>query len=277
MSSQLPLVTIITPVYNGAKYITALIESVAAQDYPHIEHIIIDDGSHDDGATIAVLKQYPHLRWWSRENRGQYPTMNEGLDTAKGELICFISADDIMASGAVSAVVDEFLRHPDFDGVYGKMLWMNEDGSLHRAQEIITHAPLWFHRYKTFISHCSLYMKKEFLLKHELYFDTSLRLTGDFDWIIRITNESVKIGYVDQVLSKVRFHAGQASQMNTQAMNEEARQVYRRYGVNQGLVRIVLFIFHWLTVFRILWNELASGGLRAVVAIIIPKFQRTKL
>jgi len=271
MSAELPLITIITPVYNGAKYLPALIESVAAQDYPHIEHLVIDDGSDDDGVTIAILKQYPHLRWWSRENRGQYATMNEGLDAAKGEIICFISADDVITPGSVKAVVDEFLAHSEYSGVYGKMLWMNEDGSLHRAQEIIAHAPLWFHRYKTFISHCSLYMKKDALLQHELYFDTSLRLVGDFDWIIRITDAPIKIGYLDQVLSKVRFHAGQASQMNTPAMNRESRLIYRRYGVNQLLVKITLFVFHWLTVLRILWGGLKSGGVKELRAMIAEK------
>ncbi|MBM3146150.1 MAG: glycosyltransferase [Chloroflexi bacterium] len=272
MSAELPLITIITPVYNGAKYLPALIESVAAQDYPHIEHLVIDDGSDDDGVTIAILKQYPHLRWWSRENRGQYATMNEGLDAAKGEIICFISADDLMAPGAVKAVVDEFLAHPEYDGVYGKMLWINEDGSLHRAQEVVTHAPLWFHRYKTFISHCSLYMKKSVLLQHDLYFDTTLRLVGDFDWIIRITEAPIRIGYLDRVLSKVRFHAGQASQMNTPAMNRESNLIYQRYRINQGLVKITLFVFHWITIFRILWGGLTSGGITAIRAMIAEKF-----
>ncbi|MBE3118290.1 MAG: glycosyltransferase, partial [Candidatus Atribacteria bacterium] len=100
-SDVLPLVSIITPVYNGAAFIEELILSVQRQDYPNIEHIIIDDGSRDDGATIAILKRYPHLRWWSRENKGQYATMNEGLEAAKGEFVCFISADDLLTPGAV--------------------------------------------------------------------------------------------------------------------------------------------------------------------------------
>ena len=274
MNSESPLVTIITPVYNGATYLVPLIESIAEQEYPHIEHLIIDDGSDDDGATVAILKQYPHLHWWSRENRGQYPTMNEGLDAAEGEIICFISADDVMTSGAVTGVIDKFREHPDFDGVYGKMLWMNEDGSLRHAQEMINRAPLWFHRYKTFISHCSLYMKKSALLQYDLYFDTSLRLVGDFDWIIRITEAPLRIGYVDQVLSQVRFHVGQASQQNTPAMNEESRIVYQRYRVNQLLVKITLTSIHWMTLARNLWRGLRSGGLNEVKAMYLDKVER---
>ena len=68
-NEQLPLVSIITAVRNGSRYLSALIESVLAQDYPRIEHIVIDDGSDDDDATIRILEQYPHLRWWTRENQ----------------------------------------------------------------------------------------------------------------------------------------------------------------------------------------------------------------
>ena len=56
MNAQ-PLVSIITPVYNGAEYLDELIQSVLRQDYPNIEHLIIDDGSQDDGATVSVLKK----------------------------------------------------------------------------------------------------------------------------------------------------------------------------------------------------------------------------
>jgi glycosyltransferase involved in cell wall biosynthesis len=82
-----PLISIITPVYNGREYLEELIQSVLNQSYPKIEHLIIDDGSEDGGATLSILKRYPHLRWWSRENKGQYSTMNEGLLEAKGEII----------------------------------------------------------------------------------------------------------------------------------------------------------------------------------------------
>jgi len=51
-----PLISIITPVYNGADYLEELIQSVLNQNYPKIEHLIIDDGSQDGGATRRILK-----------------------------------------------------------------------------------------------------------------------------------------------------------------------------------------------------------------------------
>ena len=62
------LVSIITPTYNGAEYLDEMIQSVLQQDYLNIEHLIIDDGSQDNDATLAILRKYSHLRWWSRPN-----------------------------------------------------------------------------------------------------------------------------------------------------------------------------------------------------------------
>ena len=96
-----------------------LILSVRSQNYPNIEHIVIDDGSQDDGATVAILKRYPHLHWWSRENLGQYATMNEGLEAARGEIVCFVSADDLVLPDAVHRVIEIMQRHPEYDGIAG--------------------------------------------------------------------------------------------------------------------------------------------------------------
>src|ERR1035437_2844540 len=117
-SPSCPLVSIITPVYNGAMYLDKLIQSIQNLDYPNIEHIIIDDGSTDNEATINVLKKYSHLRWWTRPNRGQYATMNEGLEAAKGEFICFICADDIILPEAATFAVQYLSMHLNYAGVY---------------------------------------------------------------------------------------------------------------------------------------------------------------
>ncbi len=98
---ELPLVSIVTPTFNSADYLQELLQSVAAQDYRRIEHIVIDDGSRDGGATVALLQRYPSVRWWSREdNRGQYATLNEGFRAATGDFLTTISADDTYAGHA---------------------------------------------------------------------------------------------------------------------------------------------------------------------------------
>lgn len=252
---SLPLVSVITPVYNGAEYISQLIESVLEQQYPNIEHIIIDDGSTDDGATVSILESYQHLRWWSRENRGQYFTMNEGLQAARGEIICFISADDLMMSGAVQYIVDEFLRHPEYDGIYGKVIWINEDGSERDGQELISNAPLWLNFYKQFIVHCSLYLKKNSLIDNSLYFDTSFRYAGDYDWIVRIIKTGLDLGFLNVPLSKIRDHSQRATLRNLDAIDRENQRVHKQYGINDRIVKLVLFVISVVTKIKLFFNS----------------------
>lgn len=250
-SDSLPLVSIITPVYNGAEYLDNLIQSVLQQDYPNIEHLIIDDGSQDDGATVATLQKYPHLRWWSRENKGQYATMNEGLSAAKGEVICFVSADDLISPGAVRSVMNFFARSPYYDGVFGITNYIDVDGHLLPYLVPFRRAPLSFYPYFAHISHCSLYIGRLALHKYSLFFDPSLRFVGDYDWLIRIHKSNLQIGRLDQELSRVRIHDDQSSQKYLDASRVETHKVIRTHQINR------ILRFFWLVVYKLpiwLWK-----------------------
>ncbi|MBC8506385.1 MAG: glycosyltransferase, partial [Chloroflexi bacterium] len=195
MNAQ-PLVSIITPVYNGAEYLDELIQSVLEQDYPNIEHLIIDDGSQDDGATVEILQRYPHLRWWSRENKGQYATMNEGLNVARGSIVCFVSADDIVAISAVNLAVQFLESHPEYAGVFGITSYIERNGEPLPYPLPFTLASMSLVPYLAHIPHCSLYMMKQSLLREQLYFDSSLKFVGDYEWMIRINRNKLKIGVI---------------------------------------------------------------------------------
>ncbi len=227
-----PLVSIITPVYNGSEYLEDLIQSVRNQDYPNIEHIIIDDGSQDNGATLAVLRRYPHLRWWSRGNKGQYATMNEGLLVAQGEIVCFVSADDIVSQGAVAAAVGHLMEYPQLDGVFGITNYMDRKGNKYPYWIPFRTAPLNFYPYFAHISHCSLYVKKALIQQHRLFFDPSLRCVGDYEWIIRMNKARSRIGMIRRELSRVRMHQDQASRRYRDISKLEARKVLKTQHVN---------------------------------------------
>ncbi len=263
-----PLVSIITPVYNGAKYLPPLIESVRNQDYPNIEHVMIDDGSTDGGATVEVLKSYPHLRCWSRENRGQYVTMNEGLEAAQGEIVCFISADDVMAAGAVSSAVQFLVTHPQADGVYGTYTMIDEQGSVYWYQPLVRRAPLSWYRYLPFIGHCSFYLRKEALIRHGLIFDATLRYTGDYDWMVRIAQARLRIGALSQTLSQVRWHPEQTTNTRVALIKSERDVVWGKYRVNSFLFKVInVGIDRCLIAWNILFNRQKRQEIRAWLAL----------
>ena len=112
MKQDLPLVSIVIPAYNLSRYLAEAIESVLNQDYRNIELIVLDDGSTDD--TKCVLEKYNERFYWeSQQNMGQANTLNKGLRMSKGEILAFLSADDILFPNAVSTSVNGFLNNPD--------------------------------------------------------------------------------------------------------------------------------------------------------------------
>lgn len=126
-STEFPLVTIITPAYNRADYLKETIESVLAQDYPNIEYIVLDDGSKDN--TVELLEKYSdRLYWESHANMGEIRTVNKAYAMAKGEYIAVINSDDPILPGAVSTVVETFLRNPDVLVVYPDWKYIDGDG-----------------------------------------------------------------------------------------------------------------------------------------------------
>jgi glycosyltransferase involved in cell wall biosynthesis len=127
VETTLPLVTIITPAYNRADYLKETIESVLQQDYPNVEYLVLDDGSKDN--TVELLKEYDgRIYWESHSNMGEILTVNKAYGMAKGEYIAVINSDDPLLPGAISAVVDAFLKNPDALVVYPDWQYIDGDG-----------------------------------------------------------------------------------------------------------------------------------------------------
>jgi glycosyltransferase involved in cell wall biosynthesis len=244
MNEVPPLVSIITPVYNGVEFIEELVLSVKSQSYPNIEHLIIDDGSEDEKALDTILNRYPRLRWKRRgKNQGQYLTMNEGLSLAKGEVVCFISADDVVVPGAIGCAMDFLRKHPTFDGVFGITGYMDKDGNELPMPTLFPLAPISFVGYFAHIPHCSLYIRRSSLEQYQLFFNPSLRYVGDYDWMIRVGRSPLKIGRIRQELSKVRIHPNQATQKFMDISQRERREVMKTYHINKWLRSLVIWTF----------------------------------
>ena len=103
--TQSSLVSIVTPCYNSAPFLAETIESVAAQTYPNIEHIVIDDGSTD--GTWDVITRYASRVRAVRlgQNRGGSHARNRGVELARGEFLMFLDADDLITVDTIDALV----------------------------------------------------------------------------------------------------------------------------------------------------------------------------
>ena len=93
--TQLPLVSVVLPVYNGAAYLREAVDSILAQTYRSFELIIINDGSKDDSASIIAQFDDPRIRSFSQANQGLAATLNRGIGLAQGAYIARQDQDDI--------------------------------------------------------------------------------------------------------------------------------------------------------------------------------------
>jgi glycosyltransferase involved in cell wall biosynthesis len=260
-----PLVSIVTAVRNGAAYLPALIDSVRGQDYLQIEHVVIDDGSDDQGATVAVLEKYRHLRWWRRDNRGQYATQNEAIAASRGSIIGVIAADDVYLPGAVRAAVEFLEGHPECSMVYGRTLQMDEDGRrLPYQVEPGGDYPRWLLRYCLFVQHCSLFVRKGLFAGEGVWFDPSFRYAGDWDWILRLSAAG-RMGYLPRALSMVRVHSFQTSRMgNPRSMLDEYRRVCRASGTSYLGFRAVRKVLQFRALVLMVWGIGRTRGLEGL-------------
>jgi glycosyltransferase involved in cell wall biosynthesis len=112
-----PLISIITPCLNRVQFVRPAIESVLAQHYEPIEHIVMDGGSTD--GTLETLKAYAHLRVISGRDRGIYDALNKGIAMARGEIIAQLNTDDRFEPGIFPAIAELFAQNPDADAICG--------------------------------------------------------------------------------------------------------------------------------------------------------------
>jgi glycosyltransferase involved in cell wall biosynthesis len=121
-----PLVSIVTPSLNQGGFIEEAILSVVEQDYPRLEHIVVDGGSVDE--TLEILRRYTHLRWVSEPDNGQATAINKGFRMASGAILGWLNADDYLLPGAVAAAV-QVLSETGCALVHGGWRQVRDDGT----------------------------------------------------------------------------------------------------------------------------------------------------
>ena len=227
--SSLPLVSIITPSFNQARYLDATIQSVLLQDYPRIEYMIVDGDSND--GTINVIKKYQsNLAWWvSEKDKGQTDALNKGFARAKGEILAWLNSDDTYEPGAVSAAVRYLQEHPEVGMVYGDCNFINESGRVIGKFDSAQTSYRLLRQGYSHIPQQTMFFRAD-LWKQVGPLDPSFYFAMDYDLWTRIAARS-EIKYVPQTWANFRLHtSGKTILADDRCWPEMIRVHYRDGG-----------------------------------------------
>lgn len=122
------MISVIIPLYNKERYILSTIDSVLAQTYTDYEVVVIDDGSTDNGLKIVEQLKCPKIRVIKQKNAGVSAARNHGILEAKGELICFLDADDIWMPDYLATQYQLYSEYPDCAMFATNYLYRGRDG-----------------------------------------------------------------------------------------------------------------------------------------------------
>jgi len=223
-----PAVSIVTPSLNQGQFIEQAILSVCGQDYPDLEHIIVDGGSSD--RTIPILKKYEHaydMHWTSEPDNSMYEAINKGMRQARGQILAYLNADDLYFPWTVRAVVEAFREQPSAGLVYGDMVNMAMDG---RHASIIFSPPeeiLRTHLRFFSLAQPSVFWRRR-VFESLKGFDESLHIASDYDFWLKASRR-FRFTRLNEVLAIFRFHSKSKSLKNLRSSWEENTRARARY------------------------------------------------
>ncbi|SFK63243.1 Glycosyl transferase family 2 [Porphyromonadaceae bacterium KH3CP3RA] len=225
-------ISVITVVLNGAATIRETIESVLAQDYHDIEHIIVDGDSKDNTMDIVGCYGNKIAHVISEPDKGIYDAMNKGIETSTGEVIGFLNADDFFATyDVISRIVAEFTIDSSIKGVYSNLFYVKRDN----PNSILRHWISSPFKQNSFFKgwhppHPTLYLKKEVYAQYGLFTPT-LPLAADFELMLRLFEKyKIKTKYIDY--TSVKMRSGGATNKNWKNIRQQNLECMKAFALN---------------------------------------------
>ncbi len=218
--------SIITISFNSEAFIADALRSVAAQDFPDFEHIIIDGGSADGTLDVVERNGHPRLRIFSEPDKGIYDAMNKGLKHASGEYVGFVNSDDFLASKNALSLVAGAAARTGADCVFADTLFTHGSGARYwtRLYSARRFRPWWL-RLGIMPPHPSMFVRRKLLLRLG-GFDTTFRIAGDFDLIARAIL-AAGASWTSLPVVTTRFRTGGVSTAGLKAKQTIGREMAR--------------------------------------------------
>ncbi len=243
---ELPLVSIVLPVYNGARYLPESLASVVAQTYPHWELICVDDTSTD--STPDILAEWsardPRIRVIRHTTNKRLPgALNTGFAAARGDLLSWTSDDNHYRPEALATLVERLQANPTLDFVYSDYAFIDEDGKITGLS--VAPDPVGLITGKEGMA--------SFLYRRRVYervgdYAADLFLAEDYDYWLRVLAAGFRMQPLHEALYEYRRHAssltdayaGRTFQAAEKALRRELPSLLRRFPQLRGTLYLHL-------------------------------------
>jgi glycosyltransferase involved in cell wall biosynthesis len=192
-----PLVSVVIPVRNGERFLDEALDSVFAQGYEPLEVVVIDDGSTDATAEIALARPVVYLH---QRHAGVAAARNAGVAAAGGSLVAFLDADDVWLPGSLELRVGHLMANPEVGFVLAHMEIFLEPGS----RRPHWWAPGWNGRPQH--GQLPTLVGRREALAAVGTFDESFEVAEDVEWLARAKDVGVKGVMLPDVCMRARVH-----------------------------------------------------------------------
>jgi glycosyltransferase involved in cell wall biosynthesis len=197
-------ISIITATYNSSATVRDTLSSIASQQYPHIEHIIVDGVSNDH--TLDIVNEFPHVaKVISEKDNGIYDAMNKGVKLATGDVIGILNSDDFYTNSTILSKVAAAFSDPAVEAVYGDLQYV-------KFTDVQAVTRTWKsgvfqqkHLYYGWMPpHPTFFVRRHIYEKCGL-FNTILRSAADYELMLRVLLKyNATVHYIPEVLVKMR-------------------------------------------------------------------------
>lgn len=254
-----PLVSVLVPLYNHARYLEHCLDSILADGYPRIEIIIIDDGSRDDSLALAqkwFKGKDPSLleRFLieSRPNKGVTRTLNELVAKSSGDYLVLLASDDFLLKGGIGARLDYLQTHPDKLAVFGDCIVVDENGlKTHDSAIVDLHEGHKECLLKDELIALELIYKwcatgPGFMARRRMYsqiglYDEKL-IVEDWDMYLRLAAYG-SLGFIAESVAAYRYHGGNSvlnASTRVAQVDSLKRTALKNYSLFRGVLRLGL-------------------------------------
>lgn len=243
----LPIVTVITVVYNGEASISDTITSVTNQDYKNLEYIIIDGGSTDK--TLAVIKSFGDKidLWVSERDRGIYDAMNKGIELATGNWINFMNSGDRLAKTDTLSQI--FNQKPEADLVYGDALIEHDGFSVPFLVNPIN--TIWKN---SPFCHQACFVKSAVMKNYK--FDLQYKIGADHDLFYRAYKNNLTFKYIPVLVCLFDGRDGTTKKRIVQAIKDK-RDIALKY--EYSIEKRLYYSFYMLYIYLLLLIKKTVG------------------